>query len=83
MKRTEEKDKLKQQQKKRTTAISKTASKERKEHVQKAKQAEKYTYSVLAEKDEKEVMDDDSVVFTKPYSSDHLPKGTLTRLPLF
>ena len=81
MKRTEEKDKLKQQQKKRTTAISKTASKERKEHVQKAKQAEKYTYSVLAEKDE-EVMDDYSVVFTKPYSSDHLPKGTLSRLPL-
>ena len=27
-------------------------------------------------------MDDDSVVFTEPFSSDHLLKGTLSRLPL-
>ena len=27
-------------------------------------------------------MEDDSVVFTEPSTSDHLPKGTLPRLPL-
>ena len=27
-------------------------------------------------------MEDDSVVFTEPSSSDHLPKGTLSRLPI-
>ena len=27
-------------------------------------------------------LDDDSVVFTEPAFSDHLPKGTLPRLPL-
>ena len=37
---------------------------------------------MFAEKDEDEVMDDDSVVFTEPSSSDHLSKGTLSQLPL-
>ena len=49
---------------------------------EKATQAEKNPYSVFAEKDGEEVMDDESVVFTEPSSSDHLPKGTLSRLPL-
>ena len=31
--------------------------------------------------DEGEDMEDDSVVFTDSSSSDHLPKGTLSRLP--
>ena len=53
-----------------------------KEEAQKAKQAEKNPFSVFAEKDGEEVMDDESVVFTEPSSSDHLPKGTLSRLPL-
>ena len=50
--------------------------------MEKAKQAEMNPYSVFAEKDGEEVMDDESVVFTEPSSSDHLPKGTLSRLPL-
>ena len=48
----------------------------------KTKQAEKNPFSVFAEKDGEEVMDDDSVVFTEPSSSDPVPKGTLSRLPL-
>ena len=31
--------------------------------------------------DEEDDMEDDSVVFTDSSSSDHLPKGTLSRLP--
>ena len=65
-KKKEEEDKLKKQQK--TTAISKRTS-------TKTKQTEKNPYSVFAENEE-EVMDDGSVVFTEPSSSDHLPKGT-------
>ena len=53
---------------------------EEKKEAQKAKQAEKNTFSVFAEKGEEKVMDDDSVIFTEPTSSDHLPKGTLSRL---
>ena len=52
------------------------------EETQKAKQAEKNPFSVFAEKDGEEVIDDDSVGFTEPSSNDHLPKGTLSRLPL-
>ena len=82
-KRKEEKDKLKKQQKeKRKQIFLKEQAQKEKEQTEKAKQAEKNPYSVFAEKDGEEVMDDDSVVFTEPSSSDHLPKGTLSRLPL-
>ena len=62
--------------------MAKRTSTERKRTNRKAKQAEKNPYSVFAEKDGEEVMDDESVVFTEPSSSDHLPKSTLSRLPL-
>ena len=65
-----------------TTVISKRQAQKEKEEAQKVNKLKKNPYSVFAEKDEKEVMDDDSVVFTEPSSSDHLPKGTLLRLPL-
>ena len=79
----EEKDRLKKTTKRRKTrAVFQRTSRERKKQAQKAKQAEKNPYSLLAEKEEGEVMDDDSVVFTEPPSSNHLPKGTLSRLPL-
>ena len=39
------------------------------------------TLEMMKKKDGEEVMDNDSVVFTEPSSSDHLPKGTLSRLP--
>ena len=79
-KRIEEKDKLKQQQKeeRKQLYLKQQAQKEKKE-AQKAKQAEKNPFSVFAKKDGKGVMDDDSVVFTEPSSSYHLPKGTLSR----
>ena len=63
-------------------AKTKQAQKE-KEQTEKAKQAEKNPYSVFAEKDDEEVcMEEESVVFTDSSSSDHLPKGTLPRLPV-
>ena len=82
-KKKEEKDKLKKLQKeeRRQQYLKEQAQKE-KEEAQKAKQAEKNPYFVFAEKDEEKVMVDDSVVFTEPYSSNHLPKVTLSRLPL-
>ena len=62
--------------------MAKRTSTERKRKNRKAKQAEKNPYSVFAEKDEEEVcMEEESVVFTDS-SSDHLPKGTLPRLPV-
>ena len=81
-KRKEEKDKLKQQQKeeRRQLYLKQQAQKE-KEEAQKAKHAEKNPFSVFAEED-KGVVDDNSVVFTQQSSSDHLPKGTLSPLPL-
>ena len=82
-KKKEEKDKLKKQQKEeRKQQWQKEQAQKEKEQMEKAKQAEKNPYSVFAEKDGEEVMDDESVVFTEPSSSDHLPKGTLSRLPL-
>ena len=76
-KRKEEKDKLKKQQKEeRKQIFLKEQAQKEKELTEKAKQAEKNPYSVFAEKDGEEVMDDESVVFTEPSSSDHLPKGT-------
>ena len=83
-KKKEEKDNLKKQQKEeRKQQWQKEQAQKEKEQTEKVKQAAFHNpYSVFAEKDEKEVMDDDSVVFIEPSSSDHLPKGTLSRLPL-
>ena len=81
-KRKEKKDKFKHQQKEeRKQLYLKQQAQKEKEETQKAKQAEKNPFSVFAAKDGEEVMDDDSVVFTEPSSSDHLPKGTMSRLP--
>ena len=63
--------------------MAKRTSTERKRTNRKRKQAEKNPYSVFAEKDDEEVcMEEESVVFTDSSSSDHLPKGTLPRLPV-
>ena len=79
-KKKEERDKLKKQQKEeRKRQWQKLQAQKEKEQ---AKQAEKNPYSVFAEKDGEEVLDDESVFFTEPSSSDHLPKGTLSQLPL-
>ena len=69
----------KQQKEERKQQWQKEQAQKEKEQTEKAKQAEKNPYSVFAEKDCEEVMDDDSVGFTEPSSSDHLPKGTLSR----
>ena len=42
----------------------------------------KNPFSVIADNDEEEVMDDDFVVFTEASSCDHLTKGRLSRLPI-
>ena len=83
-KKKEEKDKLKKQQKEeRKQQWQKEQAQKEKEQTEKAKQAEKNPYSVFAEKDDEEVcMEEESVVFTDSSSSDHLPKGTLPRLPV-
>ena len=81
-KKKEEKDKLKKQQKdeRRQQYIKEKAQKD-KEEAEKAILAQKNPFSVFKKDDEEDDMDDDSVVFTDSYSSDHLPKGTLSRLP--
>ena len=71
-KKKEEKHKLKKQQKERRQQYQKEQAQKEKEAAPKPKQAEKNPCSVFAEKDGEEVMDDDSVVFTEPSSSDHL-----------
>ena len=81
MRRRRERQTIKQQKERRQRFLTEQAQKE-KEQAQQAKLAEKNPFSVFAEKEEEEVMDDDSVVFTKSSSSDHLLKGTLSRLPL-
>ena len=83
-KKKEEKDKLKKQQKEeRKQQWQKEQAQKEKEQTEKAKQAEKNPYSVFAEKDDEEVcMEEKSVVFTDSSSRDHLPKGTLPRLPV-
>ena len=83
-KKKEEKDRIKKQQKEeRKQQWQKEQAQKQKEQTEKAKQAEKNPYSVFAEKDDEEVcMEEESVVFTDSSSSDHLPKGTLPRLPV-
>ena len=83
LKKDEEKNKKKRmtnsknnKMKKDDSNITKNKHRKKKETAQKAKQAEKNPFSVFTEKDGEEVMDDDSVVFTEPSSSDDLLKGT-------
>ena len=79
-KKKEEKYKLKKQQKdERRQQYHK--EKAQKEEAEKAILAQKNPFSVFKKDDEGEDMEDDSVVFTDSSSSDHLPKGTLSRLP--
>ena len=81
-KKKEEKDRIKQQQKEeRRKQYHK--DKQEKELKEKAEKAQQNPYSVL-HKDDTEVcmMEEESVVFTESASSDHLPKGTLPRLPV-
>ena len=82
-KKKEEKDKLKKQQKEERKQQWQKEQAQKEKKTEKAKQAEKNPYSVFAEKDDEEVcMEEESVVFTDSFSSDHLPKGTLSRLPV-
>ena len=75
-KKKEEKDKLKRRQQ-----YHKEKAQKEKEEAEKAILAQKNPFSVFKKDDEGEDMEDDSVVFTDSSSSDHLPKGTLSRLP--
>ena len=68
--------------KKKKQQWQKEQAQKEKEQTEKTKQAEQNPYSVFAGTEEEEVMYDDSVVFIEPSSSDHLPKGTLPRLPV-
>ena len=82
-KRKEEKDKLKKKKKEeRKQIFLKEKTQKDKEEAEKAAKSQKNPYSVFSKDDEEDEMEDDSVVFTEPSSSDHLPKGTLSRLPL-
>ena len=81
-KKKEEKDKLKKQQKdERRQQYHKEKAQKEKEEAEKAILAQKNPFSVFKKDDEGEDMEDDSVVFTDSSSNDHLPKGTLSRLP--
>ena len=80
-KKKEEKDKLKNNKKmKDSNNITKKKAQKEKEEAEKIL-AQKNPFSVFKKDDEAEDMEDDSVVFTDSSSSDHLPKGTLSRLP--
>ena len=77
-----EKDRIKQQQKEERR---KQYHKDKPEKEMKEKEAEKAQqnpYSVMHKDDEEVCMEEESVVFTDSASSDHLPKGTLPRLPV-
>ena len=47
-----------------------------------AEKAEQNPFFVLRKDNEEVCMEEDSVVFTDSSSSDHLPNGTLPRLPI-
>ena len=82
-KKKEEKDRIKQQQKeeRRQQYHKDKKEKELKEKEQ-AEKAHQNPYSLLCKDDEEVCMEKESVVFTDSSSSDHLPKGTLPRLPV-
>ena len=52
------------------------------EEAEKAILAQKNPFSVFKKDDEEDDMENDSVLFTDSSSSDHLPKGTLSRLSI-
>ena len=81
-KRKEAKDKLKKQQKEERKQIFLKEKAQKDKEAEKTAKSQKNPYSVFSKNDEEDEMEDDSVVFTEPSSSDHLPKGTLSRLPL-
>ena len=79
--RKEEKDKLKKKEE-RHCSISKKNSQKDKEQAEKAENLKRMHILCLVKIIEEVYMKDDSVVFTESSTSDHLPKGTLPRLPL-
>ena len=82
-KKKEEKDRIKQQQKeeRRQQYHEDKQERELKEKEQ-AEKASQNPYSVLHKDDEEVCMEEESAVFTNSSPSDHLPKGTLPRLPI-
>ena len=83
VKKKKERDKLekKQKEERKEIYLKENAQKD-KEEAEKAEKSQKNPYSVFSKNYEEDEMEDDSVVFTEPSSSDHLPKDTLSRLPL-
>ena len=69
--RRKKKRKTNSKKEERRQQYQKEQAKKKRSSTKKTKQAEKNPFSVFAEKDGEEVMDDDSVVFTEPSSSDH------------
>ena len=79
-KKKEEKEKLKKQQKdKRRKQYHKEKTKRNRSN-KKSNTSSENPFSVFKKDDDEDDMDDDSVVFTDSSSSDHLPKGSLSRL---
>ena len=82
-KKKEEKDRIKQQQKEeRRKQYHKDKQEKELREKEEAEKAQQNPYSVLHKDDTEVYMEEESVVFTESASSDHLPKGTLPRLPV-
>ena len=81
-KKKEKKDRIKQQQKEeRQQQYHKDKQERELKAKEQAEKAHQNPYSVL-HKDDEVCMEEESVVFTDSSPSDHLPKGTLPRLPI-
>ena len=85
MKKKEEerkkKEEIQQKEERRKQHHKDKQEKELKEK-EEAEKAQQNPYSVLHKDDTEVCMEEESVVFTESASSDHLPKGTLSRLPV-
>ena len=82
-KKKEEKDRIKQHQKEeRRQQYHKDKKEKELKEIEQAEKAHQNPYSLLHNDDEEVCMEEESVVFTDFSSSDHLPKGTLPRLPV-
>ena len=81
-KKIEEKDRIKQQQKEERRKHFHKDKQEKELKEKEAEKAQQNPYSVLHKDDTEVCMEEESVVFTESASSDHLPKGTLPRLPV-
>ena len=82
-KKKEEKYRIKQQQKEeRRKQYHKDKEEKELKEKEEAEKAQQNPYSVLHKDDTEVCMEEESVVFTESASSDHLPKGTLPRLPV-